>query len=116
MAAGACATYGHRVIRNAILHVIGEQPLLADLPESPSPNDGGVLCTNVRYMNGRRPIFIEQPDSVFLFPMSQIRFVEIPRAAPVAALVDEAAPDDEKAEPVLDLDIDEDFLRRIREA
>ncbi len=104
------------VIRNAIIHLIGEQPLLADLPEPPSQHDVGLLCTNVRYMNGRRPIFIEQAEALFLFPMAQIRFVEIPQAVPLAALAEEVAAPQATPEPMPDLDLDDDFLRRIKEA
>ena len=39
------------VIRNVILHLNNEQPLLADLYEAPSPGDVGLRCTNLRMMN-----------------------------------------------------------------
>ena len=104
------------MIRNAILHLVAEQPLLVDLPQAPSANDAGVMCTNVRYMNGRRPIFVERADALFLFPMGQVRFLEIPRAEPIAALSEEVPAAEAAAEPIADLDLDEDFLRRIKEA
>jgi hypothetical protein len=111
------------VIRNAILHLNNEQPLLADLFEPPSPGDVGLRCTNLRLMNGRRPVFVDDSASIFFFPYLHIRFVEIPPGAigggdgskalvePVTAAGE--APEPAEAEP--DLDIDEDFLRRIRE-
>ena len=43
-----------RVIRNAVIHVANEQPLLVDLYELPSPADVGMLCTNMRMLDGRR--------------------------------------------------------------
>ena len=114
------------VIRNAILHLNNEQPLLADLFEVPGNNDVGLRCTNLRMMNGKRPVFVEEIASVFFFPYLHIRFVEIPPVAaaetglvmpvPVAVGVaeetDAADADDGDGE----LEIDEDFLRRIREA
>jgi hypothetical protein len=111
------------VIRNAVLHLNNEQPLLADLFEPPSPGDVGLRCTNLRLMNGRRPVFVDDIASIFFFPYLHIRFVEIPPGAIGGgdgsnALVEPAdaareAPEPAEAEP--DLDIDEDFLRRIRE-
>jgi hypothetical protein len=118
------------VIRNVILHVNGEQPLLADLFEAPSPGDVGLRCTNLRQMNGKRPVFVDDVASIFFFPYLHIRFVEIPPGAisggdpSMAVTTDEdrvggqGTADTEPepaAEPEADLEIDEDFLRRIRE-
>jgi hypothetical protein len=102
------------VIR-AILHLVSDQPLSVDLLEQPTPSDIAVVCTNVRTVDGKRPVFIDFSNSTFVFPMTMVRFLEIlkpadenERAAPVGAAVggDEAD----------DLEIDEDFLRRVREA
>lgn len=129
------------MIRNAVIHVINEQPLMADLFDVPSAGDLTLVCTNMRTMNGKRPIFADHIESVFVFPYAHIRFVEIPPGAlgepdaetpaglPVGAgaaayLSDigsaarnalsepAAAPE---PEPEADLEIDEDFLRRIRD-
>jgi hypothetical protein len=118
----------HRgVIRNACIHLNGEQPLLADLFDLPATSDLVLRCTNLRSMNGKRPVFADDSASVFYFPVIHIRFIEIPQAAvakgdldmPIALpaavqLGDGLAGDD----PELDteLEIDEDFLRRVREA
>ena len=112
------------VIRNAILHIMNEQPMLADLFDEPLAVDVGLRCTNLRTMNGKRPIFVESSASVFFFPYLHVRFVELPPASlagtgleldqPVGVAT--GAP--ETAEPIPDepdLEIDEDFLRRIRE-
>jgi hypothetical protein len=112
------------VIRNAVLHLTNEQPLLADLFEMPKPTDSQVVCTRLRSMNGKRPVFADDIDSVFLFPLAQVRFVEIPpgaemdgdaprRAAPAAAA---PSSNGNGQGPDSDLDLDEDFLRRVREA
>jgi hypothetical protein len=112
------------VIRNVILHIDKEQPLMADLFEAPSPSDVGLRCTNLRQMNGKRPVFVDDVHAIFFFPYLHIRFVEIPPGAMSgsdssgALVIDEeyeaqAAPPAPEAEP--DLEIDEDFLRRIRE-
>ena len=138
------------MIHNAILHLNNEQPLRADLYELPSGGDVGLRCTNLRLMNGKRPVFIDDINSVFFFPYLHIRFVEIPPAALAAAGLPVASPTvvgaavggphdgiavggphdgapsvpngtsatDHAGDPEAetDLEIDEDFLRRIREA
>jgi hypothetical protein len=116
------------VIRNVVIHVTNEQPLLADLYGMPTPLDVSLVCTNVRMLDGKKPIFIDHADSVFVFPYGTIRFIEIlaaaatsmpetPDGAPAIALdgpsgVPEPEPE---LEPEPDLELDEDFLRRIRE-
>ena len=112
------------MIRNVVIHLNGEQPLLADLYEAPSPGDVGLRCTNLRQMNGKRPVFIDDIGSIFFFPYLHIRFVEIPperidRRRSVARShrrrPGPGRPAGRAAEPEPDLEIDEDFLRRIRE-
>jgi hypothetical protein len=124
------------VLRNVVLHINGEQPLLADLYEVPSNSDVGVRCTNLRMMNGKRPIFVDDSASVFFFAYLHIRFIEIPPAAAAAAGLEVLLPagvvaqsggaeagtepsvaSDGELDDGLDgeLEIDEDFLRRIRE-
>jgi hypothetical protein len=133
------------VIRNVVIHISNEQPLLADLYAIPSPADVGLVCTNVRTMDGKRPIFIDHTDSTFFFPNLHIRFLEIlatemqrhlaqggntqafapgetVRAGPeqyLPVLVDEGSGPEIVDEPDLaadaDMDIDEDFLQRIRD-
>lgn len=99
----------------AILHLQSDQPLAVDLFEVPKPSDIAVVCTNVRSVDGKKPVMIDFVSSTFVFPMAMVRFVEIPqssaeadRAAGLAAALVPAEPEE--------LEIDEDFLRRVREA
>jgi hypothetical protein len=104
---------------------MNEQPLIADLFEPPSPGDVGMRCTNLRTLDGKRPVFIDDMASIFFFPYRQIRFVEIPPGAvsgsdptmalDLAAAVSAAAIPAPAPELEPELEIDEDFLRRIRE-
>ncbi|HYO42334.1 MAG TPA: hypothetical protein VES19_03980 [Candidatus Limnocylindrales bacterium] len=146
------------MIRNVVIHISNEQPLLADLFSVPSPADVGLVCTNVRMIDGKKPIFIDHTDSTFFFPNLHVRFLEIsnvemarhlatagsmPGHAPgftaaggpgEAATLDpdqrlpialgdggvmiDSEPDSEpEADPdhEVELDIDEDFLQRIRD-
>ncbi len=65
------------MIKNAVLHIANEQPLMADLYTLPSSRDSGVLLTNLRSLTGTRPIFVDRIDSVFFFPYRDIRFIEM---------------------------------------
>ena len=112
------------MIRDVVVHLNGEQPLVADLYEAPSSGDVGLRCTNLRLKNGKRPVFVDDIRSIFFFPYLHIRFLEIPPGAirggdPSLALTvegdDAEQPLTELPEPEPDLEIDEDFLRRIRE-
>ncbi len=131
------------MIRNVVIHVANEQPLLADLFGIPAAADAGLLCTNLRMMDGKRPVFIDNIAATFFFPYRVVRFLEIPPGAiarhveeggdapvtiaasetsavaadqrlPVAvADPGEAGPDTAGTDD--DLDIDEDFLQRVRD-
>lgn len=115
------------MLRNAVLHITNEQPLLADLFELPNPTDVALRLTNLRTLDGKKPIFIDDIKAVFLFPYHRVSFVEIPAQAvaaaepvegvpvPVTAMVPVASPVVARSVDDDELEIDEDFLRRIRE-
>ncbi len=69
------------VIHNVCIHVANEQPLLADLFDIPTAADAGLVCTNVRMLDGKRPVFIDSSEATFFFPYHVIRFIEIPAGA-----------------------------------
>ena len=102
----------------AILHLLNDQPLNVELVDEPKAGDTAVICTNVRTIDGKRPVFIDFSESIFAFPMASVRFIEIPTGAEEAqrARAAAAAAEAESAEEAEDLEIDEDFLRRVREA
>jgi hypothetical protein len=107
------------MIRNAVVHINNEQPLLADLYDLPKALDQGLLCTNLRTLDGKRPVFVDKVENVFFFPYLHIRFVEfaaIPSGLPeleAGVDADESRSGNDDADT--DLELDEDFLRRIRE-
>lgn len=67
------------MLRNVVVHINNEQPIIVDLVAEPSPSDVALLCKNVRTLNGKKPVFIDKVDSTFLMPLAAIRFVEIHR-------------------------------------
>jgi hypothetical protein len=86
------------VIRNAVIHLANEQPLLADLPALPAASDISLICTNLRALNGKRPVFADDAASLFVFPYAHIRFVEVAPAALAAAHVDGGTPEGSDAQ------------------
>ena len=113
------------MIRDAIIHINNEQPLKCDLRSLPTAADACLMCTNLRYLSGAKPTFIDQCDSWFLIPLGIVRFVEVPASAitqsegeGVLALpsgpLPAAMPDDGFDQ--MDLEAETDLLRRMREA
>jgi hypothetical protein len=117
------------VIRNAIVHMNGEQPLLVDLRALPSAADACLVCTNLRYMNGKKPSFTDAIDSWFMIPLLMVRFVEVPAAEieksemlalPAGDLLPkrEFVPADDFGmadDDTMDLESEGELLRRMRE-
>jgi len=119
------------VIRDAVIHMNNEQPLVCDLREMPDTSDAGLLCTNLRLVDGRKPTFIDATDSWFVIPYHIIRFVELPLnsveagerlALPAGRIVERSDEDDADLEDAGDEEGDEDMddaseelLQRIRE-
>jgi hypothetical protein len=102
------------MIHDAVLHLLNEQPLLVDVFETPLPADTVLVCTNLRTMSKTRPIFADRMDSTFVFAYAQIRFVELPTGATATVPVERVLAI-QPAEPDLELELDEDFLRRVRD-
>jgi hypothetical protein len=90
--------------------------MVADLYGYPTPTDIVLVCTNVRGTTGKRPVWADDVHSIFYFPWNQIRFLEVPPDRTFGPMDDDPgsaialrAPD----EP--DLEIDEEFLKRVRD-
>jgi hypothetical protein len=117
------------VIRNAVIHIANEQPLIADLYDMPTSADVSLVCTNIRMLDGKKPVFVDHSGSVFVFPYHSIRFLEIMAGSATGLTPEEdelvpvatGGPESNGADDATDdgadaeLELDEDFLRRIRE-
>jgi len=104
------------MIRSAIVHLMSEQPVVVDILEMPAPGDLALICRNVRTLDGRRPVFIDRSDATFVFPYASIRFVEMPKSSIGGGDADEtpSEPGPEAPQEPEELEIDEEFLRKIR--
>ncbi len=107
------------MIRGAVLHLHNEQPLLVDLMTLPQAGDTCIVCTNVRLSSGKRPVWVAHGDHWFVFPLGQVRFVEVPADVAQADRPDATAAADRRTgdgpEAAPDLEFDAELLRRIRE-
>ena len=89
---------------------------MTDLYGYPSAADTVVVCTNIRGTTGKRPVWADDVHSIFYFPWAQVRFLEIPPDRKAMA-----PPDSETGTaialraPEEDLEIDEEFLKRVRD-
>ena len=115
----AFATLGQTrdVIPNVYIHLVNELPLVADVLELPGPDDRNLVCTNVRTVDGKRPTFVHDPRSTFVFPMSVVRMIEAPSMTHAVADTDMVPVADEEMSlpPALpEEEPDEDLLARIR--
>lgn len=103
-----------RVINNVIIHLNNDLPILVDLESLPNGSDRSITCTNVRTIDGKRPAFVHDPKSTFVFPLSVIRLIEARRESldPTGVMQEAQAPTaqvpEEYEEP------DEDLLAKIR--
>lgn len=112
------------MISNVLIHLVNDLPIVVDLEVLPAGGDRSVRCTNVRTVDGKRPDFVHDRHSTFVFPLGVIRLIEVPvdgaRAAG-GALAEEpvdaagtAPPEPGQAPDEPDEEPDEDLLARIR--
>ena len=104
------------MIRDAVIHMQGEQPLVADLPTLPTVGDSCLVCTNLRTLDGKRPTFVDVTGSTFVIPLQHVRFIEILPDGETAAKARKALEAGQVTAAEAPEELDEEFLRRIREA
>lgn len=104
------------MIQNVIIHLVNDLPIVADLDDMPAPGDRSILCTNVRTVDGKRPNFVHDRHSRFVFPMSVVRLIEAPaEGSDIAEDLADRSPQLVSGPPVaIDEEPDEDLLARIR--
>jgi hypothetical protein len=79
------------MLRDVVVHINNEQPMLVDLVAEPLPSDVALIFKNLRTMNGKKPVWVDEAESTFLMPLSAIRFIEIHQSSYGAHDIDLAA-------------------------
>jgi len=60
-----------------IVHMLNEDPILADMEAMPDPAHNSIYITNPRRRDGRPVHYITQGATGFIFPLTRITFIEI---------------------------------------
>lgn len=60
-----------------IIHVIGEDPILAELEELPKPTDQFLEFTNPKRRDGKPIPYVTMGAKSFMFPWHRLSFVEV---------------------------------------
>lgn len=66
--------------KTIVLHIMGEDPVLADLEEDPQPTDSFLRVTNMRKRDGKEVPYLAAGVQSVIFPWHRITFVEIMRS------------------------------------
>jgi hypothetical protein len=60
-----------------ILHLQGEEPVLAEMEEIPSPSDVTVRVSHPRRIDGKDLAYIAENVTTVIWPLVRINFIEI---------------------------------------
>ena len=62
--------------KSVIVHMAGEDPVLADIERDPQPTDNFLVVANVRRRDGKDVNYLAPGCETVLFPWSRVTFVE----------------------------------------
>ena len=60
-----------------ILHLVNEDPVLAEMEGLPDPTHQTVTVLNPRRRDGRSLHYVTEGATAFIFPLSRVSFIEI---------------------------------------
>ena len=63
--------------KTIVLHIVGEEPVLADIEDMPDPTASYVTCSNIRKRDGKPVNYVSPGAKTILFPWTRISFLEI---------------------------------------
>lgn len=63
--------------KTIVLHIMGEDPVLADMDQEPQPNDTFIRVTNMRKRDGKDVPYLAAGVQAVLFPWHRITFIEL---------------------------------------
>ncbi|HSJ55012.1 MAG TPA: hypothetical protein VLC52_14825 [Anaerolineae bacterium] len=71
-----------------IVHLLNEDPILADMEALPDPTHHSVYLTNPRRRDGRPLHYVTEGATAFVFPLTRITFIEIMEAEKAGEVVE----------------------------
>ncbi|HEY0601429.1 MAG TPA: hypothetical protein VGD58_00895 [Herpetosiphonaceae bacterium] len=63
--------------RTVIVHIVGEDPVIAEMDQEPQPTDSFIHVTNIRKRDGKEVHYLSPGVQSVMFPWSRITFLEI---------------------------------------
>ncbi len=63
--------------KTVILHIVGEDPVLADLEQDPQPSDAFIKVSNMRKRDGKDVPYLAAGVQYVLFPWHRVSFIEM---------------------------------------
>ncbi len=63
--------------RTVIIHIVGEDPVVAELEREPQPNDNYLHVVNLRKRDGKDVHYLAPGVQSVIFPWSRITFLEL---------------------------------------
>lgn len=71
-----------------VIHVLNEDPILAEIERLPDPKDQALILTNPRRRDGRPLHYVTEGAAAFIFPWTRISFVEVLEAEEAKEVVE----------------------------
>jgi hypothetical protein len=65
------------VAKTIILHIMGEDPVLAEIEQDPLPGDAFLRVSNMRKRDGKEVPYLQSGVQSVIFPWHRITFVEM---------------------------------------
>jgi hypothetical protein len=65
------------VAKVVILHIVNEDPIMADMEDLPDPSATYFVCTNLRKKDGKPVNYLERGVKTVLFPWNRVSFIEV---------------------------------------
>jgi hypothetical protein len=60
-----------------ILHILNEDPVIAEMETLPEPSATCVTCTEVRKRDGKPVHYLTSETTVVIYPISRVTFIEV---------------------------------------
>ena len=63
--------------KTVVLHIMGEDPIVADLEQEPQPSDAYIKVSNLRKRDGKDVSYLTAGVQSVIYPWHRITFLEI---------------------------------------